>query len=175
MLRILPILLIALLAAANASAEVRPDRVHAVEGRKAGVYVDDGIYAGGDHAIEDVNTQDIRRASNRGFERIVIDLTGTSEGESVAIPRPPYYQVSISPDEQRVLVTLWGNPKLSFNARKVLREFSRSPSVKKIDLYPKLEADSWTFALELKSARPVEVFDLANPVRIILDIRSQGK
>jgi hypothetical protein len=41
-----------------------------------------------------------------------------------------------------------------------------------VELYPKLEEDSWTFALNLASDRPVEVFELKEPVRIIVDVRA---
>ena len=40
-------------------------------------------------------------------------------------------------------------------------------------LYPRLEEDVWTFAMELRGERPVEVFELKDPVRIIVDIRTK--
>ena len=50
-------------------------------------------------------------------------------------------------------------------------ELVRSAVVQKLVLLPRVEKDSWTFALEMKSDQPIEVFELKNPVRIILDIR----
>jgi hypothetical protein len=39
---------------------------------------------------------------------------------------------------------------------------------------PKVEADVWTFALNLKAAALVEVFELTQPTRIILDVKRSG-
>ena len=148
------------------------DHVHVVEPRKNKAYIKDGVFIGGDRAIDDVVVKDIRRAANLGFDRMVIDLEGNKNGEPAAISRPPYYQISVSPEEKRLTFTVWGRPKLHFNAKKVLAAFKKSPIIQKIELLPRLEDNSWTFTVNLKSGTPVEVFELSDPIRIIVDIRT---
>jgi hypothetical protein len=159
------------LMSSQAFAELKPDHVHLAQGRKTGNYVADGLVNGGDQAMNDVVVKDIRRAVNPGFERVVIDVQATRGGEDAAISRPPYYQVSINPDENRIIVTIWGKPLLELNSKKVVNEMKKSNVIQSIDLLPPMDGDSWTFVANLKTKRPVEVFELANPVRIILDIK----
>lgn len=159
----------------QASAGLKPDNVHVADAKKTLQYLTDGMVVGGDRAIDDVVIRDIRRAPNSGFERIVIDLEGTRSGERAAIPRPPYYQVSVSSDEQRLVFTVWGHPKLGFEAPKVHAAFKKSQMVSGLELFPRLNEDSWTFAMGLKPGKSVEVFELSSPVRIIVDIRNDPK
>ena len=167
------ILILFMVLAVPARAELKPDKVYVAEGKKSKFYIKDGLVTGGDRAVTDVVVKDIRRASNPdGFERIVIDLEGTRDGEPLAISRPPYYQLAVTPDERRLVFTVWGNPKLGFDSKKVLLAFKKSKVVERIALYPRVEENLWTFSLELKNKNPVEVFELADPVRIIVDIRT---
>ncbi|HUP57719.1 MAG TPA: hypothetical protein VM598_09730 [Bdellovibrionota bacterium] len=159
----------------RASAELKPDKIYVAEGKKQKFYVRDGLITGGDRAINEVVVRDIRRANNPGgFERVVIDLEGTRSGEPAAIERPPYYQLAVTPDERRLVFTVWGNPKLGFDSKKVIAAFKKSKAVESLVLYPRVEENLWTFAMELRSGNPVEGFELSDPVRIIVDIRTAG-
>jgi hypothetical protein len=160
-----------LMIAPSAFAELKPDHVHVARERKTGAYVQDGLITGGDQAINDVVVKDIRRAVNPGFERMVIDLQGTQNGEDAAIARPPYYQVSVNPDENRLVVTIWGKPRLELNSKKIVSEMKKSAAIQSIELLPPMDGDSWTFAVNLKAKHPVEVFELTHPIRLILDIK----
>jgi hypothetical protein len=154
-------------------ADLKPETVHRVENKKTKVYIQDGLFVGGDRAIDQIIVKDIRRAPNVGFERLVIDLDENNANESIHVKRPPYFQVAISPDEKRLVFTLWGHPQFAFNSRKVLAAFKRSQVVERITLFPRLEDEMWSFVLELKNGKKaVEVFELSNPVRIIVDIKS---
>jgi hypothetical protein len=156
-----------------ARAELKPDKVFVAEGKKSKFYIKDGLITGGDRAVNEVVVRDIRRATNpEGFERIVIDLEGTRGGEALGISRPPYYQLAVTPDERRLVFSVWGNPKLAFDSKRVLAAFKKSKVVERVALYPRVEENLWTFSLELRSGSPVEVFELSNPVRIIVDIRT---
>ena len=156
-------------------AELRPDKVHVADAKKNLSYIRDGLFVGGDKAIDDVVVKDIRRAANPGgYERVVIDLQGTKNGEPAAIPRPPYYQVAVTPDEKRIVFTIWGKPKLGFDSRRVVEAFRKSAVVRNVVLLPKVEDNTWTFVFELKGDSPVEVFELSDPVRIIMDIKGNG-
>ena len=160
--------------ALSAHAELRPEKVRVADTKKTQAYVHDGLVTGGDQAIDQVVVKDIRRAANADFERVVVDLEGTLNGEPAAIDRSPYFQVSITPDEKRVVFTVWGKPQLAFEAKKVIAGFKKSHLVDKIELLPRLEDDNWTFTLNLKNGQPVEVFELTNPVRVILDIKNKS-
>ncbi len=154
-------------------AALRPESVHVADAKKMQAYVRDGMFVGGDRTINDVTVKDIRRASNAGFERIVIDMEGNRDGEPVAIQRPPYFQISVSPEERRLIFSVWGSPKLGFDAKKVVSAFRRSKAIDRVELLPKLDKKSWTFVMGLKTSQPVEVFELSNPVRIIVDVRTK--
>lgn len=160
--------------AGPARAELKPDRVFLAEGRKTQKYVKDGLVTGGDKAVEEFAATDLRRAMNQGYERIVLDLAGTRGGEPMPIARPPYFQAAVSPDEKRVVVTVFGKPRLKLDTRRILASFKKSPVVESVQFFPVLDDASWTFALELKSGRSVEIFELTNPVRLIMDIRTQA-
>lgn len=155
---------------------IRADKVHLAENKKTQVYIQDGLFVGGDRMIDQVIIKDIRRASNAGFERLVIDLEGNRRGEQAAIARSSYFQVAVSPEEKRIVFTIWGNPTLSFDSRRVVAAFKRSLIVEKIELFPRLEDEMWSFVLFLKGKSPaVEVFELSQPARIIVDIRPQPR
>ncbi|OFZ72925.1 MAG: hypothetical protein A3K03_02610 [Bdellovibrionales bacterium RIFOXYD1_FULL_44_7] len=156
----------------TAEANITADKVHTVDTKKTNAYIDDGLFVGGDQAVDDVIVRGVRRAPNPGYERIVIDLEGNRNGEPLAIPRPPFYQVAVTPEEKRIVFTIWGKPKLDFDSRKVVALFKKSKIVKNIQLFPRLDEDTWIMVLELKGSTPVEVFELTNPVRIISDIRT---
>ena len=157
---------------AFALAELRPEKVHTADTKKTETYIRDGLFIGGDKAIDEVWIKDIRRAANPRYERVVIDLEGNMRGEPAAIQRPPYFQVAVSPDEKRLTFTIWGKPKFSFDPKKILAAFKKSVAVQNVSLLPRLEDESWTFVLEMKGGYPIEVFELSNPVRIIVDVRT---
>jgi hypothetical protein len=161
-----------ILLSATVHAAVQPGRVYPADNKKTQNYIKDGMIVGGDRAVSGVQVSSIRHAVNAGYERMVIDLEGTVNGEAAAIPRAPYYQVAVNPEEKRLVFTIWGNPRLKFNATQVTRAFKRSRMIDNIELLPRLEDTLWTFVIGLKSGRPVEIFELSNPVRIIVDIKN---
>ena len=172
--RLLPLLAcaFALLPSQATRAEVRPGSIHVAGGKKTDAYVKDGLILGGDRAMDDVAVKDIRRATNAGFERVVIDLEASQTSHAAAISRPPYYQVAVMPDESRILFTIWGRPRLDFDSKRVVAAFKKSALVKNLVLIPRVEEDTWTFALELRGAKAIEVFELSSPVRLIMDIKN---
>ena len=166
-----------------AQAEIRPDKVYVADFKKNQLYRKEGLVTGGDRLIGNVVIKDIRRASNREggpgakgdtYERIVIDLQGMLNGETAAISRPPYYQLALKPKKNRILVSIWGNPQLAFDSKKVANEFKKSSIIREIKLLPKVEQDLWTFAIDLKIPLNVEVFELRGPARVIVDISKKN-
>lgn len=162
-----------LFADSSSQAEIRPEQIYTADSKKNQKYIHEGIILGGDRSMIDIVVKDIRRAKNSGFERIVIDLTRTQNGEPTEIKHPPYYQLAVFPDERRFTLSLFGKPKLDFNPKKVLSTFKHSHVIQKVDLLPRLEDDSWTTSFELKSDSSVEVFELSQPTRIIIDVKPQ--
>lgn len=152
---------------------LNPDHIHSASSQKLNFYIRDGLFSGGDRAIEDVIVLDIRFAKNQGYERMVIDLEGNHMGEVGPLSKPPYYQVAITPDMKRLAVTVFGRPKLSFDPKRVQMAFKKSQSIKNVEILPLLEKDRWSFVLNLAQENPVEVFELTNPVRIIVDIKTK--
>ena len=47
--------------------------------------------------------------------------------------------------------------------------FKKSQLIQQIDLLPRVEKDRWTFVMDVKKSK-VEVFQLSQPVRIVIDI-----
>lgn len=170
------LIVLALFGSISTHAALRPDKVHSADSKKSGSYVSDGLFVGGDRSVDDVVVRNIRWANNQQFERLVIDLAGTHGGDALAIPRAPYYQVAVSPDERRLVLTVWGQPKLEFAAPAFIKSLKKSSVIGSVELLPKIEKDSWTFVIALKNnGVPVEVFELKDPVRIIVDLSKGHK
>lgn len=157
---------------------IKPDQIYVADAKKSKSYVGNGVIVGGDWAVDDFTVSGVRRATNAGYERVVIDLEGNRGGEAVLVDRPPYYHVAISPESKRVVVTIMGKPRLGFDPSKVSAAFKKSALVNKVELLPLVERDRWSFVMDLKRAGSVEVFELSKPTRIILDLQalaSRGK
>lgn len=149
-----------------------PDLVRTAEPRKSSAYLKHGLFVGGDRDITDVVVSGIRHSKGTDYERVVIDLVGNKQGDPVAIQRPPYYQIAVNPELRRLVVTLWGKMKLEFDPLKTSSIGQKSNVLKGLSLFPLLEQDRWSFEIKMKSEAPVEVFELSDPVRIIVDVRN---
>lgn len=171
--QIISSLLFASTVASQAFGAINPDQIYLTETKKKNFYINEGLFVGGDRAINDVVIQDIRTGQNAGFERVVIDISGSKNGHPAVIERPPYYQVAYNRDEKKVIFSVWGNPKLNFEPEKVMRSLKKSKLIKQVELLPKVEPELWTFAIHLEKGNAVEVFELSTPVRIIVDLRQR--
>lgn len=149
----------------SAYAALDASRVHRAEPKKTQTYVREGLVLGGDRAVTDVMVKDIRRATNAGFERIVIDLDAA---------RAPFYQVALEPEQKRIVFTVYGRSRLGLNAPKIHALFKKSPLISRVEIFPQIDDESWSFALHMKAAVPVEVFELSQPTRVIFDLKTQA-
>jgi len=147
----------------TAGAALEPNQVREALPKKTETYLKEGLFSGGDREIQSGIVKDVRRATNGGFERIVIDIDAE---------KAPYYQAAIDPAQRRILITIFGSPRLAINAKKIVEQFRKSPVVSRVEFFPLVEEDSWTFALYLRAAVPVEVFELTAPTRIIFDLKA---
>lgn len=146
----------------SAEAAIESNQIRGALQKKTESYIKEGLITGGERDIRAGFIKNIRRAENAGFERVVIDIDAE---------KAPYYQVAVEGSERRVLVTLFGGPRLGLNAKKVVAEFKKSSLIRSVEFFPKVEDDAWTFTLNLKSGFQVEVFELSAPTRIIFDFK----
>lgn len=150
----------------SAEAAIEPNQIRGALPKKTESYMKEGLFTGGEREIRAGLIKNIRRATNAGFERVVIDIDAE---------KAPYYQVAVEGSEHRILVTIFGGPRLGLNAKKVMAEFKKSVLIQSVEFFPKVEDDAWNFTLNLKTATLVEVFELAAPTRIIFDLKGAGK
>lgn len=151
-----------------------PDLVRTAEPRKNSAYLKHGLFVGGDRDITDVVVSGIRHSKGADYERLVVDLVGNKQGDPVAIQRPPYYQIAVNPELRRLMVTIWGKMKLEFDPLKAISITKKSNVLSGLSLFPLLEQDRWSFEIKMKDEAPVEVFELSDPVRIIVDVRGKA-
>lgn len=142
-------------------------QVHPTEMKKTNTYVQKGIFMGGSATVKEAMVEDIRRARNPGYERVVIDLKEMDQDAATS----PYYQVAIEPETRRVVVSLFGRIRSNFSVPKTKALFLKSPVVNRIELYPQADPEVWMASFQLKDAPAVEVFELASPRRLILDFK----
>jgi hypothetical protein len=151
---------------------IQTEKIYTVSTHKTGSFIHDGLLVGGDqNRAPSVVVKDVRRSTHPGFERIVLDLDEGRPTATRSLDRLPYFQVAAQLNEKRVVITLWGDPKLGFDSQKVKAAFAKSAVVQEIDLMPRVEEENWTFALNLKKAQGIEVFELAHPARLIIDLK----
>ena len=137
--------------------------VYRAEPKKTQVYIREGVVEGGEPTIQGAFVSNIRRSKNADFERVVVDI------DSKAVPA---FHISVEPGAHRILVTVMGNAKTSFDATKIVSSFRKSALIERVDLFPKLDDGFWTFSLQLRREVPVEAFTLSGPSRIVLDLKT---
>ena len=133
---------------------------------KISQYATTGYFIGGDRSVKSAKLKDIRRGPQKGgVERIVFDLQSADQDKA------PYFQVNISPNENRLLLSIWADVTYEFDADKIKKAFTKSGKVKFVNVIPRVEDGIATIELTLKSSSvKVEAFHLAHPARIILDL-----
>jgi hypothetical protein len=146
----------------TAGAALEPSQIREALPKKTSSYLKQGLISGVDREVNAAIVKNVRPATNGTFERIVVDIDSE---------KAPYYQAAIDPTLRRILVTIFGSPKLAIDAKKIVEQFRKSPLVSRIEFFPLVEDDAWTFALYLRAAVPVEVFELSAPTRIIFDLK----
>ena len=146
-----------------AGSAVGNTEVYRAEPKKTQVYIREGVIEGGSETVQSVFISNIRRSKNADFERVVLDV------DSKQIPS---FHISVEPNQKRLLITIKGNAKTSYDAPHVLGQFKKSLLIEKVELFPKLDEQHWTFSIRLKREVPVEAFTLSEPGRIVVDLKS---
>lgn len=180
-----PFLLLVLSAASNsygsewsAPSGLKPDKVHVADHRKTDTWIREGLVTGGDGSIHDISVRTLRHgllggAKGKGVERVVVELSGPRKG---ILERAPYFHVAVTPELQQLSFTLWGSPKLQLDNPRILTSgfVSKSKIMQNgFKVSAPIEKDRWTLAMPLQKSAPVavEVFELSNPLRIVIDIK----
>lgn len=139
---------------------------------KKDFYISEGAITGGDRTSDDFTVTNVRIAQNpSGFDRIVIDLAGNEHGNKTKLDRPPFFLVEADQKNKRVLVTVYGKPKLDFSAVGAIQAARKTKSIGGIEFIPLTEKDRWTWSINTKTVAKAEVFELTEPARIIIDLK----
>jgi hypothetical protein len=135
-------------------------------------YLREGSFSGGDRNSSDFRVSDVRIAANPlGFDRVVIDLSGNTNGEKTKLSRPPFYLVELNPASKMVTITLYGKPKLEFSTSAAMQAARKSKTISKLDFIPLVNEDRWVWTIETQVPVKAEVFELSDPARVIIDLK----
>ncbi len=139
---------------------------------KKDFYLSEGAFTGGDRTSSDFTVSNVRVAANpAGYDRVVIDLSGNQLGEKSAMARPPFYLIEVDSTGQRVLVTLYGKPKLDFSTLSSKQSAKKAKIISDLEFTPLANKDRWTWAIHTRHVAKAEVFELTAPARIIIDLK----
>lgn len=139
---------------------------------KKDFYLSEGAFTGGDRTSSDFTVSNVRVASNpAGYDRVVIDLAGNQHGEKSSLARPPFYLVEVDSNDKRVLVTLYGKPKLDFSTMSANHFTKKTKLVSEFEFTPIANQDRWSWAIHTRHVAKAEVFELTQPARIIIDLK----
>ena len=139
---------------------------------KKDFYLSEGAFTGGDRTSGDFSVSNVRVAANpAGYDRVVIDLSGNHLGEKSTLTRPPFYLVEVDPADKRVLVTLYGKPKLDFSTMNSIQSAKKAKVIRELEFTPLANQDRWTWVIHTHQTPRAEVFELTQPARIIIDLK----
>jgi len=140
--------------------------LYPAEKTKKNRYFNSAVIKGGEFTQGLVRLGAIRRGLNsKGFERVVLDF----DSGSTKARRASYFQVSIKP--KIIVISLKGVDSMTLEADQLKEEFRKSRFVDSIEIFPAFKALEVDIQLRLRRALPVEVFELADPGRLVLDLK----
>ena len=149
---------------ANAS----PAPVIAANKTKQNAYLNDVTVYGGNANAPLMSVNSIRRAKNKGFERIVVDLNSPDSQNEL-----PYFQVALASDQNKIILGIRGIQGNRLKQNVLNQRFARSAIIASSYLVPVNEDGLFSLELDLRKQASVETFYLTNPPRIILDIETK--
>ena len=138
---------------------------------KHNVYVMDATIRGGDSNRGPGSLSNIRWARKYGFERIVIDISGSETNWRKKLP--PYFQVGLNPNKGLINLSIHNIARFGVNSTKVAKIFSDSGLIKAAYLAPPSIDQMANLEFRVSTPVDVEAFYLTGPPRIILDIRAK--
>jgi hypothetical protein len=132
---------------------------------KKNAYTGEGSITGGDRSTENYHVSQIRVAANpAGYDRVVVEI-------SPSLAQAPFYLVENDPTNKHILVTLYGKPKLDFSRQTTTQQARKSKFLSKFEFLPIVDDDRWSYIIHTHVPVKVEVFELSNPARIIIDAK----
>ena len=140
---------------------------------KKDAYVGEGSISGGDRNSADFRVSQIRIApdAKKGYDRVVVELSGNSGGEKSNLARPPFFLVELDGANHRVNVTVYGKPKLDFSTQMAIQAAKKTKTISKLKFIPLVNPDRWTWSIETQTPVKAEVFELTDPARMIIDLK----
>jgi len=139
---------------------------------KKGIYLAPGAFSGGDRSVDDFHVSNIRIGTHpEGYDRIVIDIDGNDKGNPSVLAHAPLFHIENQTIEKRVIVTLYGKPKLRFSMQQASLSAKKTKFIHGLEFYPALENDQWMWAMNTNEPVKVEAFELSQPARIIIDLK----
>ncbi len=134
------------------------ERIRKIDGKKRGIYLDQGVFSFGNASAEATALTKIRHSyrKSEGFERIVFDFTSSQPaklysymGKTAKKLYLDFFQTQISGD---------------------VGSFGTSPFVQAIDIFP-VDENQVSLELNFKTDVNVEVFYLTDPGRLVIDVK----
>jgi hypothetical protein len=151
---------------------MRPSERHDAGPTKVSKYFSEGFFIGGERSVTSARLKDIRRANSKeGFERLVLDLEPSGENKKTL----PHFQVQAAPGEGRLILSIWADVQYDFDSGRIKKSFAKSRHIKQLNVLPRIEEGLTIIEFVLKAQasgkkQKFEVFHLANPSRIIVDV-----
>ncbi len=137
---------------------------------KKKIYISQGSFTAGSSETKRAILTEIKVAKNpEGYVRWVLTSVDNVAGETGPLSIPPYTVVENRYDERKTIVTLFGNLTLKSKIEDAVTQAKKTGLFEDIDLLPVLEKDRWTFTIRHKKQLKLEVFQLSNPARVVLD------
>jgi len=116
----------------------------------------------------------IRLGENNETERLVLDSykrSNATHTPSIKAKKSGRYQMSYSPSQHRITATLHGYNALSALNKNEVKRFPASRYIQEIILLSHPDPERYTFAIVLKRDAAVNIFELQDPARIVIDIK----
>ena len=116
----------------------------------------------------------IRLGENNETERLVLDSykqSNATHTPSIKAKKSGRYQMHYNASQHRIITTLHGYSALSALDENGVKRFPSSRYIKEIVLLANPAPERYTFAIVLKRYAAVNIFELHDPARIVIDIK----
>lgn len=140
---------------------------------KKNIYMRDGVFTGGRAGAAGPAGSII--TVRRGFsakaqlERVIVNM-GDREGKPLKM-EPTYFQASMDAANRRVILDITQLRLSKVSEQQIRKLFKGSPYVESVNFTLDSEDKSASMVLNLKRPMKLEVFRLAKPARIVMDLK----
>jgi len=148
---------VSLIACQSWSQDLLTERIRKVNTVKKNVYFDGGIFHNGNKKI-DATLKSLRHSfkEQEGYERLVVDF-GTTEA--------PRVYANLNNLEKKLFIDFF-----STKVQTGVGSFGTSKYVKSVNFFP-ISEQSLSTEIEFKDNVSIEIFELKNPGRIVIDLK----